>query len=427
MSEKEPPTKELVEKIPEPFPIIVFVSQNTFDLSPLDKNRPPALFDVGGQLIIERLNSIAVNFPINQIILLVTKEHKEQIVQMINKRRPFKTNKNGQKIYTDNIIFTHFIYDPKKGLTNDFIKVLTADNAASHSIWIDGNVIFSYEFFINFLDEWNGNDQLLLGNIANKQQSKGIGIFSNEFIQKHATGITCVCDLIEQKISQEKYPLKIMTFQSKEMEFWQINHIWELLDANQILIQKNRFTNKGNVEKGAVLKGEISIGEGTRIRSGSYIEGPVIIGRNCDIGPNCYLRKGVSLGDNVRIGNACEIKNSIIYDNTHIAHLSYVGDSIIGSGCNFGAGTITGNLRLDDKPIKTKTIDGLKITGRRKIGVLMGDNVKTAINVFFMPGVIVGNNSAIGSGVILSRNLEENTFVRQEQSLKKKPWSPDQN
>ncbi len=90
------------------------------------------------------------------------------------------------------------------------------------------------------------------------------------------------------------------------------------------------------------------------------------------MGPNCYLRKGVSLGKGVRIGNACELKNTIIYEESHVAHLSYVGDSIIGYYCNLGAGTITGNLRLDDKAVKAKITEVVS-TGRRKIGVIMGD------------------------------------------------------
>lgn len=63
-----------------------------------------------------------------------------------------------------------------------------------------------------------------------------------------------------------------------------------------------------------------------------------------DIGPNCYIRPHTSIGKNVRIGNACEIKNSVIMDKTHIGHLSYVGNSVIGEDCNLGAGTTVRQL-----------------------------------------------------------------------------------
>ena len=97
----------------------------------------------------------------------------------------------------------------------------------------------------------------------------------------------------------------------------------------------------------ATVRGEVVIGEGTTIRSHSYIVGPVVIGRNCDIGPNCYIRPGTAIGDNCHLGSAVEVKNSIIMHDSKIPHHNYVGDSIIGEGCNLGAGTKIANLRLD--------------------------------------------------------------------------------
>jgi bifunctional UDP-N-acetylglucosamine pyrophosphorylase/glucosamine-1-phosphate N-acetyltransferase len=81
-----------------------------------------------------------------------------------------------------------------------------------------------------------------------------------------------------------------------------------------------------------------------------------------------------------------EIKNSIIGDNTNVAHLSYVGDSIIGSNCNLGAGTIVANLRHDGQTIKTTINNKLIDTRKRKFGTIMGDNSKTGIGTLIYPG-----------------------------------------
>ena len=102
----------------------------------------------------------------------------------------------------------------------------------------------------------------------------------------------------------------------------------------------------GTIEQGAHLIGPVTVAESARIRSGAYIEGPVFIDEEADVGPNCFIRSGTSLGKKVRVGNACEIKNSIIMDGTHVGHLSYVGDSVLGEKCNLGAGTITANLTV---------------------------------------------------------------------------------
>lgn len=126
--------------------------------------------------------------------------------------------------------------------------------------------------------------------------------------------------------------------------------------------------------------------------------GPVVIGQNCDIGPNCYIRPYTAIGDDCRIGSAVEVKNSIIIKGSKIPHLSSVGDSVIGEGCNLGAGTKIANLRLDNKNITAAGVD----TGRRKLGAIIGDGVETGINAGINVGSIIGNNTRIGPGAIAS-------------------------
>ena len=173
-------------------------------------------------------------------------------------------------------------------------------------------------------------------------------------------------------------------------DYWlPVAYPWNLLEANEFFLKriKSKKEKTIKIEKGATLKGEIIIKEKTIIKAGSYIEGPVVIGSNCLIGPNCYIRAGTTIGNNCHIGHAVEIKNSIIGDSTNIAHLSYIGDSIIGEGINFGAGTITANFRYDYKNIKCMIKEEAKDTGRRKFGIIMGDNCKTGIYTSFYPGV----------------------------------------
>lgn len=166
--------------------------------------------------------------------------------------------------------------------------------------------------------------------------------------------------------------------------------------------------------------GPVTVAETARVRSGVYIEGPAFIDEESDVGPNCYIRPCTSVGKKVRIGNACEIKNSVIMDNTHIGHLSYVGDSVIGEGCNLGAGTVTANYRLDAGTIKMLVKDTVVDSGRRKLGAVLGDGVKAGINALFMPGVKVGNNSWVGPNVMVYRDLPANTVVLLKQNLKER-------
>ncbi|MCK4933582.1 glucose-1-phosphate thymidylyltransferase, partial [Candidatus Bathyarchaeota archaeon] len=98
-----------------------------------------------------------------------------------------------------------------------------------------------------------------------------------------------------------------------------------------------------------------------------------------------------------------------------IGHLSYVGDSIIGENCNFGAGTIIANYRFDGKSVKVKIKNKILDSGRKKFGVILGDDVKTGINTLFMPGVKVANNCWIGPNVVISRDVPPHTIVLQKQ------------
>jgi UDP-N-acetylglucosamine diphosphorylase/glucosamine-1-phosphate N-acetyltransferase len=184
-----------------------------------------------------------------------------------------------------------------------------------------------------------------------------------------------------------------------ELTSWlDISYPWDLLEANESMLAGLEPRNLGEVESNVVLKGPVSIGRGTLVRSGAYIIGPVVIGEDSDIGPNCFIRPATAIGDGCHVGAATEVKNSIIMKNTKIPHFNYVGDSVIGEGCNLGAGTKTANLRLDKRDIRAAGVD----TGRRKLGAIIGDHVEIGINSSINVGCTIGNNAFIGPGVAVS-------------------------
>lgn len=194
---------------------------------------------------------------------------------------------------------------------------------------------------------------------------------------------------------------------------------WDLLEANKLHLERFERRIEGTIEDGAVVKGDVVIEGGTTVKSGAYIEGPVFIDGESVIGPNCYIRAHTSLGKRVKIGNAVEIKNSIIMDDTNVGHLSYVGDSIIGQRSNFGAGTITANLRHDNNSIFV-TLRGERInSGRRKLGAIIGDDVKTGIGTSISPGIVLHQGSQTGVGVIVKRDIAPHKLViaKQDQSI----------
>jgi UDP-N-acetylglucosamine diphosphorylase/glucosamine-1-phosphate N-acetyltransferase len=186
---------------------------------------------------------------------------------------------------------------------------------------------------------------------------------------------------------------------------------WDLLEANRILMTDVESAIEGDVSDRAVLKGPVRIAKGTVVEAGSMIIGPAIIGADCTIGPNAFIRPSTSIGSGCKIGNGVEVKNSIVMNDTKIPHLSYVGDSVIGERCNFGAGTKVANLRLDEQEVNV-IVEGRRVgSGRRKLGVIMGDDVKTGINATIDAGSIVGEGTFIGLGAVAKGTIAPRSKV----------------
>jgi bifunctional UDP-N-acetylglucosamine pyrophosphorylase/glucosamine-1-phosphate N-acetyltransferase len=242
----------------------------------------------------------------------------------------------------------------------------------------------------------------------------GIYAFSPEIFAKlkltapSSRGELEIPDALSLLINENKV---VVAVKIDSKQWLDIGTLWGLLEANRWVLTRMKHKISGTIENGAHLLGPVTVAETARIRSGAYIEGPAYIDEESDVGPNCYIRPCTSIGRRVRIGNACEIKNSIVMDQGHIGHLSYVGDSIIGEKCNLAAGTITANYRLDGKGVKMMVKDKIIDTGRRKLGAVLGDGVKTGINALFMPGVKVGNDSWIGPNVLVHRDLPQKSFM----------------
>jgi bifunctional UDP-N-acetylglucosamine pyrophosphorylase/glucosamine-1-phosphate N-acetyltransferase len=194
-------------------------------------------------------------------------------------------------------------------------------------------------------------------------------------------------------------------------EWRDVVYPWHLLEANEELLKKLKTKIQGTVEKNVTIKGPVVVGKDTVIRSGTYIEGPAIIGTNSKIGPNCYLRPSTAIGSFCHVGNGCEVKNSIVMDHSNVPHLNYVGDSIIGQNCNLGAGTVVANLRLDKSNIPV-VLNGRRLDSkRRKLGVVMGDNVQTGINAVINVGTMIGNDASIGLGATAKGEIRPYTKI----------------
>ena len=178
-------------------------------------------------------------------------------------------------------------------------------------------------------------------------------------------------------------------------EIFGINSKTHLAEAskmlNQRVLQKHLDNGVTIIDPNTTwISPESEIEADTIIYPSCYITGKNKIGKNCKIGPFAHLRGDVVLEDNVKIGNFVEVKKTTIKSNTNACHLSYLGDSEIGSGVNIGAGTITANYNPLSK-VKSKTI--------------IGNEVKIGSNSVLVAPVEIEEGANVAALSVITKNI----------------------
>ncbi|WP_276301155.1 bifunctional sugar-1-phosphate nucleotidylyltransferase/acetyltransferase [Halorussus lipolyticus] len=189
------------------------------------------------------------------------------------------------------------------------------------------------------------------------------------------------------------------------MDRWlDVGRPWELLAANEWKLGELDREIRGEVHDDAELRGDVVVESGAEIDAGVVVEGPALIRSGASVGPNAYIRGATLVGEDAHVGHSVEIKNSVLGRGSHVAHLSYVGDSVLGRDVNFGAGTNVANLRHDGEPVRL-TVKGDRVsTGRRKFGVVVGDEAKTGINASLNAGVKLSEGATTKPGEVVTRD-----------------------
>ena len=141
-----------------------------------------------------------------------------------------------------------------------------------------------------------------------------------------------------------------------------------------------------------VLGEKVNIKNNVKINSFSHIENTKIES-NVIIGPYARLRPGTKLLSGSRIGNFVEVKKSVVGQNTKVNHLSYIGDTNIGSQTNIGAGTITCNY-----------------DGKRKYKTKIKNKVFVGSNSSLVAPVTLENNSIIGAGSVITKRVKKRKY-----------------
>jgi bifunctional UDP-N-acetylglucosamine pyrophosphorylase/glucosamine-1-phosphate N-acetyltransferase len=192
---------------------------------------------------------------------------------------------------------------------------------------------------------------------------------------------------------------------------WQQNVAAQLMAQGVTLADPARIDVRGKLtcgrdvelDVGCIFEGNVNLGNGVRVGAYSIIRNAIIaqgtqiapyshiddseVGANCHIGPYARLRPGTKLHDDAHVGNFVEIKNSEIGKGSKANHLSYIGDSTVGSRVNIGAGTITCNY-----------------DGANKHRTVIEDDAFIGSDTQLVAPVTVGKGATIGAGSTITTN-----------------------
>ncbi|MFH1031994.1 MAG: bifunctional sugar-1-phosphate nucleotidylyltransferase/acetyltransferase [Chloroflexota bacterium] len=238
------------------------------------------------------------------------------------------------------------------------------------------------------------NPEQTRGNIVNT----GIYAFNRDVFDFIGTELH-IPDVINRMVLEDK-PVNV---QETEGTWLDVVYPWDIISLNDAILRRIPAKLGGVIETGASIKGQVSIGNGTTIRSNCYIVGPVIIGENCDIGPNVCIMPATSIGDNVVISPFTEITNSVISDDVNIGSSSLIQDSVIDKGCfiksHFIASSGQAEVKVDSEHHQVK------------MGAMLGVNCNVESCVVAQPGSIIGNYSQIQATKLVSGRIPDRSLV----------------
>jgi UDP-N-acetylglucosamine diphosphorylase/glucosamine-1-phosphate N-acetyltransferase len=240
-----------------------------------------------------------------------------------------------------------------------------------------------------------------------------------EYIERVKTTNDDVYECALDNLVKDGHKIKVIPYTN----LWApIKYPWHIFDVVKYVLDTSQpnISASASISAKATIKGKVIIDDGVKVLENAVIRGPAYIGAGSIIGNNVLVRDYSHIGADCVIGYSTEIKGSYIGDGCWI-HSSYIGDSVTGKGCSFGAGTVLANFRFDEQNISVSVGNEAIDTGRDKLGAIIGDNSKTGVNVSIMPGIKIGPNSIVGSHVCLTKDLGPEKLIASKAHYRTQP------
>ncbi|MBW4439120.1 MAG: NTP transferase domain-containing protein [Pleurocapsa minor GSE-CHR-MK-17-07R] len=191
-------------------------------------------------------------------------------------------------------------------------------------------------------------------------------------------------------------------------------HVLDVMNAYLAQIKGQHVAESAFVAKTASLVGDVVIADGAKIFPGAAVVGPAYVGRGVIVGNNALVR-GSMVMDRCEVGYTTEVARSYVGEHVSM-HACRVLDSVFMPGVNFSAGCTTANLRIDRGLVKSDVKGSRLVTGRDKLGAVIGQDAFISVDAMTMPGVKIGANAQVGPGTHVVQDIRDGqrVYVKQE-------------
>lgn len=300
---------------------------------------------------------------------------------------------------------------------NAFVKIVEQKDGTEAELAVkevnSGLMCFDNELL------WQYIDQLSTDNAQGEYYLTDlIGLMDSDDLKVEAY---CIDDSDEVFGVNDRKMLSYATavMQNRINEQWMIEGVTFENSKNALIGRNVVLGNDVIVEQNVTVLGESHVAENVRLGSSSVLVNATIgqnteiihsrvtdsvIGMNTQVGPFAHLRDGNVIGNDVRVGNFVEIKKSTIGNETKTAHLTYIGDAIVGERTNFGCGTVTVNY-----------------DGYNKSTTTIGNDVFIGCNANLIAPVTLEDNTIVAAGTTVTHNVPEDALavgrVKQENKV----------
>ena len=194
--------------------------------------------------------------------------------------------------------------------------------------------------------------------------------------------------------------LKNHDFEVLEASSWHnIVYPWDLISGNRMSLSDNLLYRSGKIEKNVTIKGDVSIGKGTVIRSGTYLTGPVSIGEGCDIGPNSVIGPSVSLGDNVIVKSFTELSDTVVMKNCELGSYSSIKGTVVGDNTSLGSHVVAIPMTRDILYFDQT----FSVSDR---GAMVGDDCNIGSRAILQGGSILMSKATVGEGEFYNADFQ---------------------